>query len=142
MRTSTAVLLLAFALLLVPEGSPKYSPVDSHRSWIGVPAADAAAPRRVQRGTPAYRAWIIRRVFPDRYQETAVRVARCESGLSPFARNGKYRGLFQVSPGLRRDYRGFGRGGWRQAKHALRVFNASGQNWMTHWRWSAHCWAK
>ena len=72
---------------------------------------------------------IIRTVWPDAYEAAAIRVARCESHLQPSARNGQYRGMFQVSAALRRDYKGFGRGGWAQARHALRVFNAAGKSW-------------
>lgn len=75
------------------------------------------------------RVLIICSVWPDAYEDAAIRVARCESRLDPRARNGQYRGLFQVNAALRRDYRGFGRGGWAQARHALRVFNAAGKTW-------------
>ena len=39
---------------------------------------------------------VIRRVFPDVYENAAVRVATCESGLREDARNGQFFGLFQV----------------------------------------------
>lgn len=94
------------------------------------------------RGTAAYNKMVIRQVFGKRHGSQAVAVAWCESRLYTWARNGQFQGLFQVSSALRRDYKGFGPGAWRQARHARRVFNASGKSWWRHWRWSAQCWNK
>jgi hypothetical protein len=41
------------------------------------------------------------------HADRAVRVARCESGLDPAARNGQYRGVFQMG---RRDWARYGAG--------------------------------
>lgn len=41
------------------------------------------------------------------HEERAVRVARCESGFNPSARNGQYRGVFQMGA---REWATYGRG--------------------------------
>lgn len=99
--------------------------------------AEAAPPKH---GTTAYRAYVIRKIFGPVYGDMAVRVARCESGPDLQAGPGAHAGTFQVSKALRRDYPGYGPGIWRKARHAYRVFNASGKNWDAHWRWSKACW--
>lgn len=108
-RTSTLVFVLILGLALYPS------------------EADTA-PRR---GTPAYRAWVIHRVWPDKYESQAVRVARCESGprINPQARNGQYRGAFQMGSAERRRYGHSPRSLWVQARAALRYFNQSGKDW-------------
>ncbi len=110
-------------------------------------AALRTTPPRTQ-GTRRYRAWVICAVWrkrgnvTNRTCRTAVHLASCEGGLSPWAKNGQYLGMFQVSSALQRDYLGFKWGnGWAQARHSLRVFIASGRNFRVHWRWSAACWA-
>lgn len=70
----------------------------------------------------------------------ALSVSWCESKFNINAKNGQHWGLYQVSAALRSDYPGYGSGAWRQAAHALRVWNASGKDWDTHWRWSKGCW--
>lgn len=74
---------------------------------------------------------IIHKVF-GRYGSQAVRVARCESGLTIGARNGQYLGLFQVSGHWRRTVPGWGWDAWSQARHAYRVFRLTGSDW-SHW---------
>jgi hypothetical protein len=86
------------------------------------------APAAPQRGTTAYRAWAIKRVWPSRYESQAVRVARCESGIRPWARNGQYRGAFQMGSAERERW-GHGPSIWAQARAALRYFNNSGKDW-------------
>ncbi len=86
-----------------------------------------AAPRR---GTPAYRAAVVCIVFGPKHCSAAVQVARCESGFNTAARNGQYRGLFQVSAAWRRRFsRLWGSGAWAQARHARAVFVSGGYSW-------------
>ena len=112
---SAVVGLLALAVLFVAAGT--------------LESADA---REV---TPQYRAKVIRKVFGPRYGGEAVRVARCESGLRPWARNGQYRGLFQMGTAERKRY-GHGSGAWMQARAARRYFVASGRDWSP---WDRKC---
>lgn len=97
----------------------------------------------IRRGTVAYckrhavdkakRACIIRVVFaPIGMASKALRVAECESGLDPRARNGQFRGMFQVSAAWRRDVRGFGALPEQQAWHARRVVTHPHGGW-SHW---------
>ena len=58
----------------------------------------------------------------------AVRVARCESGLSVWARNGQYLGLFQMGSYARARY-GHGNDAWSQSRAAYRYFIDSGRDW-------------
>ena len=62
------------------------------------------------------------------YCSQALRVARCESGLSIYARNGQYLGLFQHGAYARARY-GFAWDAWTQARAAYRYFVDSGRNW-------------
>ena len=112
---------------------------------------------RVVAGGPAYRAWVLRlwrdrlgicraleRKMSDpvqailavfgRYGWQAVNVAKCETGgtFNVYARNGQYVGLFQVSDHWRRTVPGFGFTPLAQARHAYRVFRATGYSW-SHW---------
>lgn len=70
---------------------------------------------------------IIHKVF-GRYGSQAVRVARCESGLTIGARNGQYLGLFQMGHFARSTY-GHSWHAWGQARAAYRYFVASGRDW-------------
>lgn len=71
---------------------------------------------------------IIRATFRQ-HGASAVRVAWCESRLDPRARNGQYRGLFQLGAAERARY-GHGRTVLAQARAARRLFNARGwQPW-------------
>lgn len=67
-------------------------------------------------------------VFGDRYCGQALRVAWCESRLDTDARNGQYRGLFQMGRWERSRY-GHGRTARAQARAAERYFIASGRDW-------------
>jgi hypothetical protein len=78
---------------------------------------------------------VICRVF-GRYCSQALTVARCESGLSPHARNGQYRGLFQMGSSERRLF-GHGSGAAAQARAARRYFVSSGRDWSP---WSCKPW--
>jgi hypothetical protein len=77
----------------------------------------------------------IRHVF-GRYADEAIAVAACESGdrdgdLSPsvvWARNGQYRGLFQMGSYARSRY-GHGDSVLEQARAAYRYFVDSGRTW-------------
>lgn len=55
----------------------------------------------------------------------AVRVARCESGLRPWARNGQYLGMFQMGSSERRRF-GHGTNAWQQARAAYRYYRLAG----------------
>ncbi len=63
----------------------------------------------------------------------AWQVAGCESGwtFSPWASNGRYLGIFQVSDHWRRTVPGFRFNVWAQARHAHRVYRLTG-GW-SHW---------
>ena len=63
------------------------------------------------------------------YCSQALAVARCESGLSIWARNGQYLGLFQVSARWRATVPGWGMNAWAQARHAYKVFKLTGSDW-------------
>jgi hypothetical protein len=62
------------------------------------------------------------------YWQQAVAVARCESGLSVWAQNGQYLGLFQMGSSERSIY-GHGSTPLAQAIAAHRYFVASGHDW-------------
>ena len=63
-----------------------------------------------------------------RYAGQAVAVAKCESGLSPNAGNGQYRGLFQMGSRERALY-GHGGTALEQARAAFVYFVISGRDW-------------
>ena len=63
-----------------------------------------------------------------RYCAQALRVSWCESRWRTDARNGQYRGLFQMGSSERRRF-GDGPGSYAQARAAYRYFLASGRNW-------------
>lgn len=88
---------------------------------VSVPAASAAEDYRSRN------ARIIQVVF-GKYGSQAVRVAKCESGLSEWARNGQYLGLFQMGSYARARY-GHAWNPWAQARAAYRYFVASGRGW-------------
>ena len=78
----------------------------------------------------------IRQTFPKRYAQ-ARRVARCESHLLPWARNGQYLGVFQLSSSWRAYFRRYGiRTGPHhvhgQVVAAHLIFAGSGYRW-TRW---------
>jgi hypothetical protein len=58
----------------------------------------------------------------------ALQVARCESGYQTGARNGQYRGLFQMGSSERQLF-GHGASALVQAKAAYRYFVRSGKDW-------------
>lgn len=90
-----------------------------------------ALPATAQASANDYRttnARIIRQVFGV-YGEQAVRVARCESGLSVYARNGQYLGLFQMGSYARAKYGHHPSSPWLQALYAYRYFVDSGRDW-------------
>lgn len=71
---------------------------------------------------------VIRAVFGPRYDDQAVAVASCESGLSIWARNGQYLGLFQMGSYARAKY-GHAWNAWTQSRAAYRYFQDSGRDW-------------
>lgn len=105
---ATIVAVLGFALLI----------------WLLTPP-DSAIPAA---STRAKREAAIRKVFGPYHGAAAVRVARCESGVRPWAQNGQYVGLFQMGAAERRRY-GHGVNTWQQARAARRYFVASGKDW-------------
>jgi hypothetical protein len=78
---------------------------------------------------------VICRVFGE-YCKDAVAVARCESRLQIWARNGQYLGLFQLGASERVLF-GHGESAVEQARAALRYFVASGRDWSP---WSCKPW--
>lgn len=70
------------------------------------------------------------------YCGQALAVSRCESGYQTDARNGQYRGLFQMGSTERRIF-GHGSTAIAQAKAAHRYFVASGRDWSP---WSCKPW--
>lgn len=65
-----------------------------------------------------------------RYCDQALRVSWCESRWLTTARNGQYRGLFQVSRHWRQAIPGWGPSADAQALHAFRIFKRTGwQPW-------------
>lgn len=64
------------------------------------------------------------------YCAEALLVAECETGgrWDTWARNGQYRGLFQMGTSERRRY-GHGIDPWTQARAAKRYFIATGYSW-------------
>lgn len=79
---------------------------------------------------------IIKQVF-GRYGEQAVTVASCESGLSVWARNGQYLGLFQMGSYARSKYGHSYNNAWIQARAARGYFIDSGRDWSP---WSCKPW--
>jgi hypothetical protein len=78
---------------------------------------------------------VICRIFGPHCNE-AVAVARCESRLQIWARNGQYLGLFQMGTSERLLF-GHGESAEEQARAALRYFVASGRDWSP---WSCKPW--
>ena len=91
--------------------------------WL-LPSARAAD----QAPTPSVNAAVIGSVFGPRYARQAVRVAWCESRLTTTARNGQYRGLFQMGSWERRRF-GHGSTAQAQARAAHRYFVVTGRDW-------------
>lgn len=90
----------------------------------------ALLPAVAAAGNEGYRernSFVIRQVF-GRYGDQAVRVARCESGLTIGATNGQYLGLFQMGSYARSKY-GHAWNPWGQARAAYRYFVDSGRDW-------------
>jgi hypothetical protein len=110
---------------------------ESHRRRLAVAKRKIAATRaaiakreRARRLAAARRATpqaVICRVFGEHCKE-ALAVARCESRLHPWARNGQYVGLFQLGASERRLF-GHGSSAVKQARAAHRYFVASGRDW-------------
>jgi hypothetical protein len=97
-------------------------------------AVVAATP--AQAGYQERNAAVICKVFGPHCQQ-AIRVARCESGLTIGAENGQYLGLFQMGSHERRLF-GHGETARDQAVAAHRYFVRSGRDWSP-WscRWAA-----
>jgi len=76
---------------------------------------------------PSTTAGIIRYVFGS-YGDQAVAVAQCESGLSVYAQNGQYLGLFQMGEYARSRY-GHSWDALGQSRSAYAYFVDSGSDW-------------
>ena len=76
---------------------------------------------------PSTTAGIIRYVF-GAYGDQAVAVAQCESGLSVYAQNGQYLGLFQMGEYARARY-GHDWTALGQSRSAYAYFVDSGRDW-------------
>ncbi len=76
---------------------------------------------------PSTTAGIIRYVF-GAYGDQAVAVAQCESGLSVYAENGQYLGLFQMGAYARARY-GHSWTALGQSRSAYAYFKDSGSDW-------------
>lgn len=83
--------------------------------------------REVRRLASASPVAAIQMVFGS-YASQALAVARCESGLSVWATNGQYLGLFQMGSYARAAY-GHSNTALGQARAAYNYFVASGRNW-------------
>jgi hypothetical protein len=110
----------------------------SVRQRIAAARATIAKQQRVRR-LAAVRATapeaVICRVFGEHCRD-AVAVARCESRLQTWARNGQYIGLFQLGASERLLF-GHGESAESQARAAHRYFVASGRDWSP---WSCKPW--
>lgn len=71
---------------------------------------------------------VICQVFGDRYCGQALRVSWCESRFDTRARNGQYRGIFQMGSWERRRF-GHGPDAYSQARAAYRYFRVTGKDW-------------
>jgi hypothetical protein len=119
----TKLSLLALAVLLVLGG-----PRNADASYRPVPKptlTQALAKKPPKRGTRAKRAWAICKVWGRRNCRAALNVAWCESTLRPWARNGQYRGVFQMGRYERARF-GHGRSVWAQARAAKRYYRIAG----------------
>lgn len=87
--------------------------------------AAAHRPLPPRRGTTGRRAWAICHVFGSRRCRAALNVAWCESGLRTTARNGQYRGIFQMGSSERARF-GHGSSTWAQARAAFRYHSLVG----------------
>lgn len=110
----------------------------SHRLQVARRHAERRKARRLavlraEERTPSV---AICREFGRRYCREALQVARCESGLHTWARNGQYLGLFQMGWRERRLY-GHGATARAQAQAAHRYFLATGRTWRP---WSCKPW--
>lgn len=88
----------------------------------GAPSVEGAAG-----GARARAARVVCLVFGS-YCAQALRVAWCESRFDVWARNGQYRGLFQMGAVERATF-GDGIGAWAQSRAALRYFREAGYSW-------------
>lgn len=77
---------------------------------------------------------IIRAVFPDNAEDGAIRVAKCESGLNPAAKNenSSATGLFQI---IRDTWNAYSDAGWSRTDPlhntlvAYRIWRSDGGSW-------------
>lgn len=98
-------------------------------------APSATSHHGKSKGYRAINTAVIHHVF-GKYGSQAVEVAKCEGGLSVWARNGQYLGTFQMGDYARSRY-GHAWNIWAQARAAHRYFVASGSDWSP---WSCKPW--
>lgn len=91
--------------------------------WVGRELAESRS-KMVARISPASAICL---VFGG-YCQQALAVARCESGLSVYATNGQYLGLFQMGDYARSTY-GHSSSAYGQARAAYAYFRDSGSDW-------------
>jgi hypothetical protein len=139
-RLVTLGLLAVLALLLgvLPPQTSAHQPIPA-RVCAGAPNTGALTglqrlsrcERRVERharkhcGPAAAPAAAIRCTWPRQAWHAALTVARCESSLNPRARNGQYRGIFQMGSAERARF-GHSRFALGQARAALRYWRLAG----------------
>lgn len=102
-RLSTALAILLFVVAL---------------AWLTGPEAHAAS-------TYQRRVAVVKKVWGERYYREALRVAVCESGLNPRARNGQFLGAWQMGRRERSRF-GHGPGVSHQARAAYRYWRLAG----------------
>lgn len=132
LTTASALLFLVAVLSFMTDTGRAAHPPSVARSVVVSDGAHGEG-RGVARIAPRpkifqRRANVIRSVF-GAHGADAVRVARCESGplLDPRAKNGQYRGTFQMGYAERRRF-GHGPGVRQQALAARRYFVLAGWN--------------
>ena len=91
---------------------------------LGIAAADAEGHESHGRPVPL----AICDVFGERHCADALEVSWCESRFDTDARNGQYRGLFQLGSWERRTF-GHGSTAYAQARAAKRYFVRTGSDW-------------
>lgn len=93
--------------------------------WVRVVRRELAETRAALRPKPRSVPAIICQVFGQSCSK-AVAVARCESTLSVYARNGQYVGLFQMGARERQMYGGSSMDAWEQTRAAYAYYRRAG----------------
>lgn len=114
----TTILLALLAAASPAQAAYRPAPADIVRAAHRTHAPPVSQPLK-------RRGWIICQVFTGRLCTPALNVAWCESTLRTTARNGQYRGMFQMGSSERARF-GHGRTAMKQARAAKRYHNLSG----------------